>query len=167
VKSLGASETFDYKSPIVIADMTAALRSRRNAGAIAIGAGSTEACIDIVSASPGRKFIAQASLPQPSEVPPKGWASVSFIWSFLWFKVSTFFKARVAGVGVKFIWGSDVIAGEVGSAIYEEFLPEALASEGYVAAPEPHVVGEGLECIQGALDIIVKGVSAQKVVVKL
>ncbi|KAF2746789.1 zinc-binding dehydrogenase [Sporormia fimetaria CBS 119925] len=167
VKRLGASEAFDYSSPTVIADITESLKTKTLAGAMAIGAGSTEALIDIVGAASGHKFISQASLVQPSEYPPKGMALVSFIGSFLWFKVSTLVRSKMKGVGVKFIWGSDLLANEVGSAIYEHFLPEALAAGRYTAAPEPNVVGEGLESVQGALDVILKGVSVQKVVVKL
>lgn len=81
--------------------------------------------------------------------------------------MSTFVKSKLKGVGVKFIWGSNLMSNEVGSAIYEHFLPDALESGKYMAAPEPNVVGEGLESIQGALDVILKGVSAQNVVVKL
>ena len=56
---------------------------------------------------------------------------------------------------------------EVGKAIYEDFLPTALAQGKYIAAPEPQVVGKGLECVQEAFEISKKGVSAKKVVVSL
>ena len=51
--------------------------------------------------------------------------------------------------------------------IYEEFLPKALAAGEYVAAPDPIVVGKGLEFMQAAMDMQKKGVSAKKVVVSL
>ncbi|EKG11423.1 Alcohol dehydrogenase superfamily zinc-containing [Macrophomina phaseolina MS6] len=168
VTGLGASKVFDYRSPTAVADIIDVLQSKTSAGAIAIGAGSMEACIDIVAATQqGRKFIAQASVPMPADIPPKGMALVSFIASFLWFNVSTFVKCKVKGIGAKFIWGDDLMANEVGSAIYEHFLPDALAAGKYVAAPEPYVVGNGLEHIQEALDVVKKGVSARKVVVTL
>jgi hypothetical protein len=56
---------------------------------------------------------------------------------------------------------------EVGKVIFEDFLPQALAEGKYVAAPEPMVVGKGLESIQEAFKIQQKGVSAKKVVVSL
>ena len=59
------------------------------------------------------------------------------------------------------------MANEVGAAIYKDFLPEALAEGKYVCAPEPVVVGTGLEHVQEAMDRIKKGVSAQKLVVLL
>jgi len=167
VKSLGASHVFDYRSPTAVSDIISVIKNKRSAGAIAIGDGSMEACIKIVAASQGRKFIAQASVPMPAQIPPKGMALVRFIAGFLWFNISTFVSCKVKGIGAKFIWGDDLMANEVGSAIYEHFLPEALANEKYVAAPEPYVVGKGLENIQAALDLVKQGVSAQKVVVSL
>jgi hypothetical protein len=46
-------------------------------------------------------------------------------------------------------------------------LPAALAKGKYVAAPEPQVVGKGLEDVQEAFDVNKRGVSAKKVVVSL
>ncbi len=51
--------------------------------------------------------------------------------------------------------------------IYEDFLPQALVENRYVAAPEPYVIGHGLEDIQAGMDAQRKGVSAKKVVVSL
>jgi hypothetical protein len=53
------------------------------------------------------------------------------------------------------------MANEIGSAIYEDFC-QRLSK--YIAAPEPQVVGKGLEHIQEAMQVN-KGVSAKKVVV--
>jgi hypothetical protein len=52
-------------------------------------------------------------------------------------------------------------------AVYEDFLPGALAAGQYQAAPEPQVVGHGLRHIQSAMDAQMKGVSAAKIVVSL
>jgi hypothetical protein len=48
-----------------------------------------------------------------------------------------------------------------------DYLPEALATSTYIAAPEPVVVGKGLEYIQTGFDLQKKGMSAKKVVVSL
>jgi len=56
---------------------------------------------------------------------------------------------------------------EVSRVIYEDFLPRALAEGRYVAAPDPFVVGKGLDSIQAGFDVQMKGVSARKVVVSL
>ncbi|KAJ4314703.1 hypothetical protein N0V94_006336 [Neodidymelliopsis sp. IMI 364377] len=165
VKDLGATWVFDYHNTTTTQEIIDLLERKKLAGAVAIGDGSMEACIKIVAVSSGVKFIAQASLPMPSQIPPTGLSLVSFISRFLWFKVSTFVKCKVKGVGYKFIWGDDVMANEVGAAIYNDFLPSALAEGKYVCAPEPVVVGTGLEHVQEALDRIKKGVSAQKLVV--
>lgn len=165
VRKLGATQVFDYKSATARTDIVAALKGKKFAGALAIGDGSMEACIDIVAATDGRKFISQASLPQPKQSPPKGMNLVTFIAGFLWFSVSTMFTCRMKGIQYKFIWGDDVMANEVGSAIYEDFLPEALATGKYVTAPEPEIVGQGLEEIQTGLELVRKGVSTKKLVV--
>lgn len=165
VKRLGAKYAFDYHEVSAIDKIIELLRDKKLAGTIAIGDGSMEACVKVVGASPGVKFIAQASLPMPSQIPPTGFNMVSFIARFLWFKVSTFVNCKVKRIGYKFIWGDDVMANDVGRAVYEDFLPKALAEERYVCAPEPLVIGTGLEHIQEALDLIKEGVSAQKLVV--
>lgn len=46
-------------------------------------------------------------------------------------------------------------------------MPSALAEGRYVAALAPYVVGYGLEHVHGALDVQLRGVSAQKVVISL
>ena len=165
MKSLGASHVFDYHSATTVPEIIELLKGTKLAGAVAIGEGSMEACIKIVAASSGVRFIAQASLPMPHQIPPTGLNMISFVMRFLWFKVSTWVKCKVKSVDYKFIWGDDVMANEIGSAIYEHFLPSALAKERYKCAPEPFVVGTGLDHIQEALDHIKRGVSAQKLVV--
>ncbi|MGA0567522.1 hypothetical protein ACO2Q7_09330 [Rathayibacter sp. KR2-224] len=51
--------------------------------------------------------------------------------------------------------------------MYLDFLPRALASGAYRAAPDPIVVGQGLAHISDALDRLGKGVSAGKFVVTI
>jgi hypothetical protein len=65
------------------------------------------------------------------------------------------------------VFGLTVKDDETGKAIYEDFLPKALEAGSYKPAPEPLVVGQGLESIQAAVDLHRAGVSAQKIVVKL
>jgi hypothetical protein len=76
-------------------------------------------------------------------------------------------KSRRMGVRTKFIWGSDLIANEVGPMIFETFLPTALAESRFVAAPRPTVIGIGLAQIPIALERQRQGVSATKLVVTL
>jgi hypothetical protein len=76
-------------------------------------------------------------------------------------------RCRRQGIRAKLVNGATLRANEVSTAIYEDFLPAALAAGTYQAAPEPRVVGHGLQHIQDALDAQVKGVSAAKIVVSL
>ncbi|KAF2170833.1 hypothetical protein M409DRAFT_18806 [Zasmidium cellare ATCC 36951] len=168
LRQLGASEVFDYKSPTVVADIVKTLQSHTVAGAFAIGDYSTEACISILGKCKGRRFIAQASvtLPEggfPSSLP----GMVPFGATMTYRGVCSMLKAKQNGVSMKFIWGSDPAWNELGPMIYQDFLPRALAEKKFVPAPEPMVVGIGLEYVQEGLEVNKKGVSAKKVVIKL
>lgn len=167
VRRLGATEVFDYHSGTVVVDIIEALKNKQSAGAIAIGNGSLEACIDIIAASKGRKFVSQASVPWPETMPSSTMGIMSVMSSIVWYNVSNWFKSKVNRVGSKFIFGSDLMVNEVSRVIYEDYLPTALAEGKYITAPEPQIVGKGLEYVQEALDVIMKGVSAKKVVVSL
>ena len=140
VKKLGASQAFDYHSESVVTDLVNAFKGKKSAGALAIGDGSADPCIEVVAKSDGKKFVALAN--PPTGEPPKD-------------------------VGVKFIFGSDLQNNEVGPAIYVNFLPHALADGSFTAAPEPEVVGKGLESIQGGMNKLMGGVSAKKYVITL
>lgn len=147
VKTLGASQVFDYSSPTVVSDLIKAFKGKTCAGAVAIGhalttatSGLSEACVEVVARSEGNKFVAMAQ-PPPKDLLPS--------------------------VETKFILGGSVRDNEVGKTIYEDFLPKALAVGQFVAAPDPLVVGKGLEFMQDALEVQKKGVSAKKVVVSL
>ena len=68
---------------------------------------------------------------------------------------------------MRYIFSSSILGNEVSRAIYERFLPAALAEGRYVAAPQATVVGHGLAAIPAALEMQKKGVSARKLVVTL
>jgi len=148
VKKLGARFAFDYNSPTVVEDILDVLKGKVCAGAVAIGniastgngTAAAEACFDIVSKSEGTKFVALA-MQYEGKVPD--------------------------GVGAKFIMGWTLKDNEVGAKIFKDFLPKALEAGNYVYAPEPLVVGKGLDKIQEAFEVLKKGVSAKKVVVSL
>jgi NADPH:quinone reductase-like Zn-dependent oxidoreductase len=148
VKKLGASQVFDYNSETVVEDLIDAFKGKTIVGALAIGnvlaagngAAAAAGCLEVVDKSKGDKFVAMA-LRVPENLP--------------------------SGVGAKFIFGSDLKDNEVSTAVYVDFLPKALAEGKYIAAPDPQIVGRGLEYIQAAFEIHKKGVSAKKVVVSL
>ena len=168
VKRLGASAAFDYRSATVVQDLIAELKNKTLAGAIAIGSNSTNPCIDIVSASKGRKFIAKASAGSLPDVwPSTVLGTVSFVAGFVSSTLSIMLRSTIKRVSCKFLNGTDLMDNEVGKLIYEDYLPAALAQRTFVAAPEPMVVGHGLGHVQEALDLHRKGVSAKKLVVSL
>ncbi|KAG2178178.1 hypothetical protein INT43_003431 [Umbelopsis isabellina] len=167
VEKLGATQVFDYNSKSVVQDMISSLKDKTVAGAVAIGTGSLHACVDILSASKGSKFITDISGPGAPKGPPTGLNLVRMMGTMIYHNVSIWTKSRLAGVSSKFVWGSDLKKNEVGPAIFAEFLPKALESGSYIIAPDPEVVGHGLDQIQNAFDILRKGVSAKKLVVTL
>jgi threonine dehydrogenase-like Zn-dependent dehydrogenase len=171
VKHLGAVEAFDYRSSTVIADIVRALQGREIAGALAIGQGSASACIDIVGACRGNRFVAMATPPTSFDAVPAGRGRLCHlapaIARMLAGTVRLAMKSRRRGVRTKMIWGSTLIANEVGPMIFEAFLPAALAESRFVAAPAPVVAGTGLAQIPAALERQRLGVSAAKLVVTL
>ena len=163
VKKLGASQPFDYHSKTVVKDIIEALKGKTIAGAIAIGIGSAEPCVGIVHACKGNKFVAMAT----PAVSFENGMTFQVIRKLVTTSVSLQVKTRLRRIRTKFIFGSSLMDSGVGKAIYVDFLPEALATGRYAAVPEPHVVGNGLESLQPALDAQMGGVSARKVVVTL
>ena len=168
MKKLGASHVFDYNSATVVMDVQRAIDGKKLAGALAIGKGSADPCLDIVGACDGNKFVSVASfdLTFPDR-PGFSLQLVRMIRQFLWFRLSMWFKSRTRGVRTNYIFGISLMNNEVGSLIYVDFLPKALAAGQYVAAPDPFVVGKGFESVQAGFDLQKKGVSAKKVVVSL
>jgi NADPH:quinone reductase-like Zn-dependent oxidoreductase len=175
VKRLGAAQVFDYNSKSVVRDIVAAFEGRKSAGALAIGAGSAGRCVDIVGACTGDKFVTTVSAAVALDALPDGTGGrgigfsqlIPVMFQMLGSTASLALKARMRRVRTKFVIGDTLVNNEVGRAIYVDFLPKALAAGRYIAAPDPLVVGRGLDCIQAAFELQKKGVSAQKVVVSL
>jgi NADPH:quinone reductase-like Zn-dependent oxidoreductase len=168
VKNLGASKVFDYNSASVGSDIIAALEGKKIAGVLAIGSGSAPRCLEIVSKWKGPKFITMASQPYQPPAPPKGFLGMaSLLFNMMSSQLSFSVKAWMKGIKTNFIFGSDLVENEVGNAIWGEFLSKALAEGQYKCTPEPEVVGNGLENVQGAMNQLVKGISGKKLVVSL
>jgi NADPH:quinone reductase-like Zn-dependent oxidoreductase len=141
VQKLGASKVFDYSSSSVKEDVVNALKGKHLAGILdSIGFAATPICLEIAKESEGFKFVATTKPRFPT--PPEG-------------------------VQIKHLRGDDLFALPLGKAIYENFLPAALKSGSYITAPKPTVIGKGLEHVQAGVDIVGKGVSATKIVIKL
>lgn len=176
-RSLGAKHCFDYNSSTVVQSILAALQDKVCVGALAIGHGSEQACIGVLSkhdfksskdksTKPARKFVAVISGPEfPS--PEQSFAMLRTIACFVRFAVALVYRAWRNNIGWKFVIGTMPAKDEVGPAMYNDFLPAALKSGQFRALPEAKVVGHGLERVQEAMDTLKQGVSAKKVVVTL
>ena len=171
VKSLGAVQAFDYNSPDVEADISAALRDRTLAGAVAVGPTSAPACVRIAGASAGRRFVSVATPPVTFDgLGGSGRGRLKLprlVLRLVGRNVALQASARRRKVGMKYIFGTTLKANQVSGLVYRDFLPGALAAGRYLAAPDPLVTGHGLQDLQRALDIQRQGVSAAKVVVTL
>ena len=169
VRALGAGQVFDYRSETVVKDLIAALQGKTLAGALSIASGSAGACMDVLRACQGRKFVSTASTPVSFELlgqtPRSPFLLPRLMGRMLWATATLQLKARRAGIRTKSIWGSSLMNDEVGPLIFEMFLPAALAEGRYLAAPEPDVIGRGLGAIQEGLEVQRRGVSARKVVI--
>jgi hypothetical protein len=76
-------------------------------------------------------------------------------------------QVQSKSIRTQFIFASSLVDNGVGKAIYEDFLPKTLEEGTNVAAPDPLVVGKGLEYIQAGFDLQKKGMFAKKVVVSV
>lgn len=140
-KRLGASQVFDYASPTVQDDLIKALKGKTTGGALDCIGGAPQGVLQqVLAASEGDKGISSTK---------RGWPEPP------------------AGVQMYSIFGTTLKDNAVGKAIYNDFLPAALAAGTFVPAPEPVVVGKGVGKIQEAVDVVNKGVSAAKIVVTL
>ena len=143
VKSLGASQVFDHRSPSVVDDIVAALKGKRIVGAYdSISEEKTQkACADILlKSNVENKYIAVV-LPAT--------------------------QGLASEVTLKSVYAVTILKNEVGPAVWQQYLPKALESGHFKPAPQPLIVGTGLEYIQEAMEKNKAGLSAAKAVVKL
>ncbi|KAI1171393.1 GroES-like protein [Nemania sp. FL0916] len=170
VKKLGASHVFDYNSKTLATELLGALKGRTLAGAYAIGDGAVEVCTLVMTRHKDttHKFVAMAGGSPLGDQLQTLTGKVLLIITILWKILRQAVTARFTGVKVQFIDLKDAAEpdGHV-ARIYKDYLPRALVEGQHVPAPDPVVVGSGVGKIQEAMDIQMKGVSAQKIVVSL
>lgn len=141
VKSLGASEVYDYKSESIVDDLVKAFEGKTFAGVLdCIGFEAAKLSVEVVKRVAGKGAVASTKggvddLPE--------------------------------GITLSKIFGITLRDNGVGKAVYGDYLPQALTSGTFVPSPEPLVQGKGLEHIQAGVDRLMAGVSAAKVVVTL
>lgn len=71
VKRLGAAQVSDYNSKTVVEDITHALQGKIVAGALSIGPGAAEACLDILNKCKDGKVISMVTYPSVMPVPKR------------------------------------------------------------------------------------------------
>lgn len=171
VTSLGASQVFDYNAPTVLADIIAAFAGRSLAGAIAMGTTGANSCVHIVGRLKGNRFVSIATPPVSfeslGEENRRRFEHLRIALRLIGTNVAMQLRARTHRTRLSYLLGSSLKKNDVSTAIYRDFLPDALASGRYVAAPRPQVVGSGVGDLQHAMDLQRKGVSAAKLVVTL
>ncbi|KAL8870626.1 MAG: hypothetical protein Q9174_003374 [Haloplaca sp. 1 TL-2023] len=144
VRNLGAIQVIDYNKESAIDDIVGALEGKTVAGVLDAVAenGAMEAALKLVAHPKftGKRFVSTVRSP-PEDLPQ--------------------------GVSAKWVFSSNAKDNGIGKAIFEDYLPEALAKGKFVAAPDPEVVGKGLEYVQTGIDMIGKGVSRKKLVITL
>ena len=170
VKRLGASRVFDYRSKTLVADLRAAVKGRTLAGAMAIGDGAVDVCTEVLKDHPERtnKFIALAGGSSPGEKLASFWGMTALVLTLLWSVLKGIVLKRLTGVNVKFIdlqhaCDTDGVVANV----WTKFLPKALVEGQFVPSPKFLKAGKGLDKVQDAMDMQMKGVSAQKIIVTL
>ena len=147
LRSLGAAEAVDRRSPTAVDEIVERIGHSWLAGTLTIGSGSLPKAIAIAARTTGSKRVASAQPALLARI--QGW------------------RAPLLGVRVSGIWGGTLKDNDVGPAIYVDFLPTALATGAFRAAPEATVVGDGLARIPDALQQLRRGVSASKLVVTI
>ncbi|KAI3115503.1 hypothetical protein CBS147333_1003 [Penicillium roqueforti] len=167
VSNLGACAVFDYRDKATIQQIVELLGNKKVVGAIAVGDDSTDACIEVLAKTNGSKFVARACFPPPKRIISTTFQLFRAVAASVRSNIKTFIKAKRSGVKTKFISGTSAAHNEVGAMVYDHFLPGALATGVFVAAPKPRIVGKGLSQIQLAMDCHMRGEAAQKAVVSL
>lgn len=166
LRSLGATQAWDYNSPSVINDIITAIGDSPCAGAVVIGDGGAESCTSILAKIKGNKCIALVSIPQPDPEPEFLTIPRTVYAMGLWF-VGLKIRGLRAGVRSSFVDLTPIYTNGLAKYIFGEFLPKALEKGEFVPSPRPEVAGTGLAEIQRGLDTLRKGVSAKKVVISL
>ncbi|EEY15174.1 TOXD [Verticillium alfalfae VaMs.102] len=144
VKSLGAHLVFDHKSPSIVEDLVAEF-SRREIAAVFDSISEPET-MGPISAVVERTGPLKVGVVAPPTIPLSKNFLVSMSLAF------ELFNGRGKGV-LDAVWGT--------------WVPEAMDSDYLQFRPEPVVVGQGLGSIQDGSDRLKRGVSAQKLIVRV
>lgn len=171
VRQLGAAEVFDHHSATVVQDVRRALAGAVVGGALAMGDGSVAACFAALRQCKGQRKVAIATFPLAIDSlpqrPGRGTILTRVLPAMVMAGASMWMNSRRTGVAFSVIRGTALADTDLSRVIFADFLPDALQRGAFVPAPEPLVVGHGLDCVQAAFDRHRQGISARKVVVTL
>lgn len=143
LKSIGAAHCFDYNSETLISDVVKRGTGKDIVGAMdAISTDETLSTLcDILDQSGARKFIASI-MPGADG------------------------KGRL-GITIRPNFGNDIYGNGVGYKVWHDFVEPALADGTLHCKPDPEIVGNGLQEVQKAVNLLAQGVSAKKLVVTI
>ncbi|KAK7039691.1 chaperonin 10-like protein [Favolaschia claudopus] len=147
LREIGAEYVFDYTSATVIEDVVDALKDKVEMAGIfcaIIDPAVLTQCAAISARLGGRKHV--GTVRPPGFPPLENWPQ---------------------DIEVSECNCCDVAKNEVGPKVWGSWLEAALADGSMKCRPRCEVVGKGLEGLQGALDLMFKGVSAKKLVVEI
>ncbi|KAH6720885.1 chaperonin 10-like protein [Leptodontidium sp. MPI-SDFR-AT-0119] len=149
LKSLGATATFDYRSPTIVEDIIAAAKRAGQPITRALDVISEASTLkltgQVLLGSAGKNVKLAHVLPWPeTETVPEG--------------VETF---NVSG---EHSWTTRK---DLSIWLFHEFLPSALATGTIVPSPKLEIVEGGLSGLEAGMELVKKGVSAKKIVVTL
>lgn len=115
-----------------------------------VGDGDAEKCSSVMAnVKCDKKFVFMVSYPMPRSE-PKRFATFHMIVCFISWNVRWWVKSKLQEVGSKSVFGSSMVYNEISLALFEQYLSDAMAEGKSVAAPEPCVVGVGLDKDQEA-----------------
>lgn len=166
IKGLGADFVLDYHKESIVSDILAIIEPYALVGAVSIGEDSSKRCLEVLGKSNAKKpRLAMVSYPIPLKA-PKFMPIITVALDYIRWKLCHFVASTSRRIQTRFV-DAFSLNDLVSTAIYNEFLPQALTQGMIVPSPNLRIAGQGLDHIIDALDILRKGVSATKVVVKL
>ncbi|MCJ1235786.1 hypothetical protein MMC14_003757 [Varicellaria rhodocarpa] len=147
IKSLGASQVFDYKDPDVVESVISAAKSAgvpiKHVYCAYSKGDSPSQCVGVLEAFGGGKLC--LTLPWPEDVPKPD-----------------------SSVEVDMTEAYQIVSNvEFGRWLFNEWLEESLVKKTYVPSPAIEKVEGGIGAVQKALDLHQKGLSGKKLVLSL
>lgn len=164
-REIGAEWVFDHGKEGVVEEIVEALEGRELVGVFDAVFPQIKECGEVAHRLKGVKKVATVLVGPPAMVVPEGTVpegvEVCYCKLSGWEIFGNGSLTSYAG------WGSSLKNDDVGPAVLGDWLSAALADGSMKCKPDPNVVGKGLEALQAAVELMEKGVSAEKLVVEI